>query len=123
MSGWDMADYFTHFDTFNTVTYFPGKSGKGDAFRMSEARPAAAKHVSEKTLGERTCLFVGKANASCYPWPGGKLPEPFDLVGHEGGGHWAWFPHTSGIVQFWNQGDNKVKLRQLFDEVSQIILL
>ena len=121
MSGWDLPSYFTWWDTVNTIAWFPGRasSGKGDAFPAALAREHAALRLVEYRMGERPCLFVGKGNASAYPWAGG-LPGPMEWREQEGGGRWAWFPHTSGIVPFWNSGDNRAQLRQLFSDAQQL---
>lgn len=123
MSDWDLVDYLTRWDRFNTIDKFPGgaASGKGDAFPIKLARECAQRQFAERRMWSKVVLFVGKANASCYGWDAEKLPEPLVLHPQRGGGHWAWFPHTSGIVQFWNDEDNRAQLRQLFGEVKQII--
>lgn len=123
MSGWDLPDYLTWWDTVNTIAWFPGRasSGKGDAFPVSLAREQAAERLVEYRMPERVCLFVGKGNASAYTWMG-SMPEPMTWQEQDGGGNWAWFPHTSGIVQFWNQEGNKAQLGRLFAEARQLIL-
>ncbi len=123
MSGWDLRDYFKWWDRVNTIAWFPGRaaSGKGDAFPASVARGQASQRMAEFHMSSRVCLFVGRANASAYPWAGG-LPDAMEWQRQGGGGQWAWFPHTSGIVTFWNEARNRELLRGLFDEARQIIL-
>lgn len=81
MSGWDLADWFARFDRINTIQEFPGPapSGKGDSFPLPLARECAQRHFSEMHLWSRCCVFVGKANASCYGWDADALPEPLTL--------------------------------------------
>lgn len=124
MAGWDLGAWFRHWDRINTIQSFPGAapSGKGDAFPLPLARECAQRHFSEMRLWSRVCVFVGKANAACYGWDAEALPEPLKLHPQRGGGTWAWVPHTSGVVPFWNSEDNRAQLRQLFADLEQIIL-
>lgn len=118
MSGWSLEDWFTEFNTFNTLEHFPGRAAKGDQFPLREAREAAARHEFNHCLRERVAVFIGKANAGCYSWT---LPEPLTLTALPEGGHWAWMPHTSGIVPFWNDGGNRDRVRALFEEVHRVV--
>lgn len=113
MSGWDLVDWFARFDRINTIREFPGAapSGKGDSFPLPLARECAARMRVEMSLSTRHCVFVGKANANVH-FAG--LPEPFRLEEQDGGGLWAWVPHTSGVVPFWNSPENRAKLAGLF---------
>lgn len=124
MSGWDIASWFAHWDRINTIQSFPGQapSGKGDAFPLPLARECAQRHFVELRLWSRVCVFVGRANAACYGWDAEALPEPLLLHPRRGGGTWAWVPHTSGVVSFWNDEANRVQLRRLFVDLEQIIL-
>jgi len=124
MSGWDLPSYFTWWDTVNTIAWFPGRasSGKGDAFPVALAREQAALRLEEYRMASRPCLFVGKGNASAYPWTSG-LPGPVEWQAQPSGGLWAWFPHTSGIVPFWNSPENRDRLQQLFSEARQLFSL
>jgi len=117
LSGWTFQQWFSHLDRVNTIEHFPGRSssGKGDAFPLPLARECAAKLVVERRMFQRTVIFVGKVNAECYPWA---LPDPMELVAQPGGGSWAWLPHTSGIVGFWNDEANREKARALFSCVG-----
>lgn len=120
MSGWPLLDYLRDLDRVNTLTHFPGRSGKGDAFPLSEARPAAARLEQELSLGTRLVIYVGKANAQCYGW---SLPAPFTPVPQPSGGEWAWLPHTSGVVPFWNDPANRARAGELFAWLRQKSLL
>ena len=124
MGGWGLMPWFAHWDRINTIQSFPGgaASGKGDAFPLPLARECAQRHFGEMRLWNRVCVFVGKANASCYAWDAEALPEPLTLHPQRGGGTWAWVPHTSGVVPFWNDPAHRDQLRQMFDVLGQIIL-
>ena len=123
MSGWSLVDYLAWLDRFNTIATFPGSaaSGKGDAFPLGIARDCAQQHFSERRMWSRVCLFVGKANAGCYGWDAPALPEPFTLHPQRGGGHWAWVPHTSGLVPFWNDPANRARTAETFTALMQKI--
>lgn len=123
MSGWTLHDWLTRFERFNTIEHFPGgaASGKGDAFPRKLAKECAQRQFAERRMWSQVVLFVGKANAECYGWDAEKLPEPLVLHPQRGGGHWMWMPHTSGIVQFWNDEANRAQLRLALEGVRQII--
>lgn len=114
LSGWSLSDWFALWDTFNTIEEFPGRSGRGDNFPLGEARKWAAAHRAARGLLARTCVFVGKANAQCYF---DRLPDPATLVRTMEGGTWAWVPHTSGLVQHWNDPQSKLAARSMFGEI------
>lgn len=124
MGGWSLANWLRHWDRINTIESFPGPapSGKGDAFPLPLARECAQRHFAELRLWSRVCLFVGKANAQCYGWDADALPEPLKLHPQRGGGTWAWVPHTSGVVPFWNSEPNREQLLDLLNGMAQIIL-
>ena len=113
-SGLSVEEYFALFDRINTVDMSPvpqtGK--KGDNFNPKEAAEIAVKKREFLRMEKRVCVFIGKANASLYY---DTLPEPFEIEIKEEGGVWTWMPHTSGINQFWNSGENKTKCRHVFD--------
>jgi hypothetical protein len=60
MSGWSLLDFLRDLDRINTLSHFPGRSGKGDAFPLSEARPAAARLEQELSLGTRLVNLCGQ---------------------------------------------------------------
>jgi len=123
MSGWDLMPWFAHWDRINTIQTFPGgsASGKGDAFPLPLARECAQRHFAEMRLWNRVCVFVGSANAKCYPWDADALPEPLRLHPQRGGGTWAWVPHTSGLVPFWNDPENRAQLSLMFSDFGKLI--
>lgn len=121
MSGLSLEDRMVHWDTVNTVAWFPGRSGRGDAFPAALAREQAAERLVEFRMPQRVCLFVGKANAQAYLWCG-RMPEAMEWQEQDGGGRWAWFPHTSGLVHFWNDQSNRDRLRDLFATALKNIL-
>lgn len=123
MSGLELTARMVHWDTVNTIAWFPGRatSGKGDAFPARLAREQAAERLVEFRMPERVCLFVGRLNATAYQWAG-RMPSAMEWQEQDGGGRWAWFPHTSGIVAFWNSEENRRRLADLFAEAQRIIL-
>lgn len=122
LSGWPLGLWMRGWDRFNTLEHFPGSAGKGDAFPLPLARAAARRHVDERGLVDRCGLIVGKANAGCYPWPGG-LPDPFTVVRIGEASFWMWVPHTSGVNTFWNDPDHRGRFRQALQAYKALVNL
>lgn len=83
----------------NVLGFWPGRSGKGDAFPMGLARSAAAKFLfapgeSVLLVGRRTAEVFGVREAF-LKW------QPFRR------GRAAVFPHPSGINTWWNDEYNR----------------
>lgn len=117
MSGLSTAQFLVEFESFNTIDWFPGRNIRGDSFEMREGVLEAHRHTQEKNMFSRVCIFVGKANAKCYDWGNQGMPSyPFLWREHYAGGSWAWIPHTSGTVKFWNDRDQRDRVPRLFME-------
>lgn len=120
MSKWDIQDWFVHWDRINTIAEFPGRGdGKGDAFPVKEARRRADENIDRYDMRSRVCLFVGKSNAKAYDWR--DWPPPFEITETPEGGHWAWVPHTSGIVQSWNKAENRGRLQSTLSRMRDLL--
>lgn len=120
MTGMTLDEYVSGFERFNTITRFPGQSGRGHKFPMDEASLNAKVHIITRCLNARRCVIIGKANAKAYfDVIGRALPEPLTWVSIGLKGEWVWMPHTSGIVQFWNQPGNADRCRAVFDAIER----
>lgn len=120
MSGLSMNHFLNEFESFNTIEWFPGRNARGDAFDIREGVLEAHRHMQERDLFTRVCIFVGKANAKCYDWGNQGMPRwPFQWREQLAGGSWAWIPHSSGAVKFWNDKNQRDRVPRLFLEALE----
>ena len=90
----------------NLLDYWPGKSGKGDAFPMAEAREAAA--ALEPSLKGRRAVLLGHGVASAFGLGGRPYLGPWEVVPRPLGSFAAAvLPHPSGVNRFWNDPTNR----------------
>lgn len=120
MSGWDLQEWMDTWERVNTVDAYLGKQGKGDAFPRDLGRAAARNLAGSGVLDDRVVVFVGKANAQLYDWPG-NFPD-WGVVRSYGvlGGSRSWIPHTSGVVRTWNDRANVDRLRAHFEDLRRL---
>lgn len=85
----DLETFLCSFSRTNVLDRFPGKSGKGDAFPMDEARKRAAHELSAFS----TAVLLGKNTARTF---GIKDPAYFETVTVDGV-DLVPFPHPSGV--------------------------
>ncbi len=93
----------------NLLPGFPGKSGKGDAFPLPEARLAAFR----MRLGRGRVLLAGKAVARAF---GLQVLPYFRWTRHRR----AWLaviPHPSGVSHWWNEPRNVRRARRFMRSV------
>ena len=119
MTGLTLDEYVSGFERFNTIGHFPGHSGRGHKFPKKEARECAQNHIVTRRLMERPCIMIGKANAEAY-FEQGDMPDALTWK-PVGTGSWVWMPHTSGIVQFWNQPGNAERVASVFADLSDYV--
>lgn len=118
MARMQMPDFLEEFESFNTIDWFPGRDEWGDRFEMREGILEAHRHTDERKLYTRVCIFVGKANATCYDWGRHGMPQS-QFVWREfptAGGAWAWIYHTSGKVKSWERKYNRDRIPRLMYE-------
>lgn len=95
----------------NLLGYWPGPnaSGKGSAFPMQEARPAAAtlRLASGSLLcGRRVAAAFGLARAPYLEW--------LSVDGRQV----AVIPHPSGVCRWWNDPENVARARAFLREAA-----
>ena len=94
----------------NLVGSWPGKSGKGDAFPMGEARASA--ELLRPRLAGKTVLVLGLGTARALG-----LRARY-LEWQDGGGFWAVVvPHPSGVNRWWNEPANRRTAREFLGRV------
>lgn len=111
---WFMAT----FERMNVLQRWPGRSGKGDAFPMIEAR-LAAKLIAPKLKG-RMVVFVGAAVARAF-----RVPSQFYETGAVSKKEFGFFqeisrvdydyvviPHPSDVSRWWNDSINRFRYRE-----------
>ena len=98
--------YLEKTDRMNVFSCWPGKgkSGKGDAFCVREAKQHAAEKVH--LLRNRCVIFVGKATAAAFCLQAEFLKWE---VSREFACCFAVVPHLSGIVRWWNEPGNRLR--------------
>lgn len=84
----------------NLLREWPGPQGRGSAFPMSLARPAA-KRLWRRKPKRVAFVFVGKRVSQAFGWKG-EFFEWGDLDGRQV----VSMPHPSGINQWWNDPAN-----------------
>jgi len=94
--GMTVEEFAAATDRANLIPYWPGKSGKGDAFPKGEARTEACRLPLH---GRHRVLLLGQNVASCFNIAGGDMLEWFV---HPRGFICAVLPHPSGINRQWN---------------------
>lgn len=94
-------DFLDRFERVNLMDRFPGKAGKGDAFRMDRARRAALR-LSQR-FEKRKVVLLGNRVARAFEvkpiWPAGNFVPMW-------GGFVTVVPHPSGISRWWNDPEN-----------------
>lgn len=103
-----LDDFLACFQRVNLMNRFPGKAGKGDAFRIDRARRAALR--LSQSFGGRKVVLLGNHVARAFEVlpispPGAFMPMWGGLV--------TIFPHPSGISRWWNDPKN-VRLASQF---------
>lgn len=115
----------TLFDRANVLDYYPGRlaESKGDQFPLAHARtaaafmwPAIAEHY-DRTLfcGKavwdvfRTCQAGLDVSERRREWMSVQALEWVDGRRYGIHGEVAWMPHTSGIVTWWNDVQNRLR--------------
>lgn len=108
------------FDRANVLDYYPGRDGKGHAFPPGAATAAADLMFDVLDSYDRV-LFCGKAVYDAFrrvsrqrdkdPWP--RDADKFRWYSDTWTTSFAWMPHTSMIVPWWNDAAN-VKLAETF---------
>lgn len=105
LTGWDQYSYRTRFDFVNLVDRFPGKSGKGDAFPMDEARWKANLLAWHGDLDGRLIVCWGRSVARALQV---NYAVEFCYLNYSPGGRpYHLMPHPSGINQWWNDSSNR----------------
>ena len=90
----------------NLLPSYPGRMGRGSAFPMREARAAADVLWASQPLDVRfLILSLRAAEAFQIRRLGLQLAEWFEQDGRIV----AVIPHPSGIVRWWNEGENREK--------------
>lgn len=84
----------------NLLTYYPGQSGKGAHFPLSDGREAAQR-LLRRTPKRVTLVFMGKRVANAFGWQGDYLKWGL-LNGRE----IVTMPHPSGVNRWWNDPRN-----------------
>jgi hypothetical protein len=84
----------------NVIQRYPGRSGKGAAFPLDEARVGLAR-LRRRTPLRVAFVYVGKRVAAADGWRG-----PYLQWGEHRGRLVATLPHPSGINQWWNDPAN-----------------
>lgn len=102
LMGPDAAKLERSFRRVNLLIRWPGKSGKGDAFPMDEARSAAIALLLDGELSGRVIL-LGKAVGRAFGIRDPKYFEWTDVSDCK----MAVFPHPSGINHWWNSPENR----------------
>ena len=104
VAGVSTLAYLRAFERRNLLPAWPGKSGKGDAFPMEEARAAAA----GMDVRGRTVVCCGRKVAGAFGVRAGFLSET-----EKDGAAFVVLPHPSGVNRWWNSRSNRRRARRL----------
>lgn len=99
----------------NLLREWPGKQGRGSAFPMPLARPAAAR-LSRRMPKRVKFVFVGKRVAQAFSWY-----HPYFEWGEINGRFVVTMPHTSGINQWWNAPENRIEAASFIDSLVALV--
>lgn len=126
------------FDRANVLDFYPGRSGKGHAFPLGHAR-LAAQEMWPKVLEYERVVFCGKAvKDSFIDTMTGTRDHPLrrsyrkafreaemltwyahaTKLNDTGAFLWAWMPHTSMIVPWWNDPANVELARRFLTDLA-----
>jgi uracil-DNA glycosylase len=101
------------FDLVNLNEKWPGKgkSGKGDAFNMDEARKNAKKIKwrLENEIDAGFVLLMGRKVERAMGWAGLEYLDTNHWLGH----YIILFPHPSGVNPWWNDAQNYAAARAM----------
>jgi uracil-DNA glycosylase len=118
--GLSTGEYLERFDRYNLLQKFPGKDAGGeDKFSMRQARLCAG--AIKPFLHKRCVVFVGRAVAEAFGYPKCRL-EFFEWAAHRpvhgSNQHFVCsaIPHPSGRNHFYNDPENKLKLKTFFEQ-------
>lgn len=112
LAGVSIEEYEDRTERMNMFDEWPGKAGKGDAWDKEAARDRAAEILPE--LEDRRILFVGRNVAAAFGF--GKIPWLKWIRDDESDMEVAVIPHPSGIVTWWNEGNNKRAAAEFLSE-------
>jgi len=93
-------EFRDYFEALNVLPHWPGKSGKGDAFPIEEAKKAAVR--LEKYLVDRRVIFLGDLVAIVFGWSRTPKLQWRQCAAYE----FAVLPHPSGINRWYNNPRN-----------------
>jgi uracil-DNA glycosylase len=97
LAGISREMFLSIFQRRNLLDTWPGKAGKGDAFRIEDGKLAAAYLRIEFHAGD-CVLCAGSAVLRCF----GFRNVPWCTWTYEQGIAFAKIPHPSGINRLWN---------------------
>jgi uracil-DNA glycosylase len=106
LAGVSEPEFLSKTERVNVLGRFPGKSGKGDKFPMSEARKAASDLAL--SFRGRSVILLGGGVRRAFRFPGNRLFE-WETVS-AGGSEFlaAVVPHPSGVNRWWNEKSNRM---------------
>ena len=90
----------------NLLREWPGVQGRGSAFPMSLARPAAQR-LSRRKPKRVAFVFVGRRGAQAFRWYG-----DYFAWGDLDGRSVVTMPHPSGINHWWNSPENHAEAQR-----------
>jgi hypothetical protein len=101
-----MPEFLAGFDRENLVPSWPGEGqGKGDRYvGVREGRALAERY--RRAVSGRTVVVLGFINAAAFG-----LTGPALTFAPHWGGRFAFCPHPSGVVRWWNDPANEERAR------------
>lgn len=104
VAGISRTRYLRAFERMNLLPAWPGKSGKGDAFPIEEARQKAA----EIDMTGRVVVVCGQRAATAF----GIKAAFLERVEQQGAVFYI-LPHPSGLNRWWNDLENRRRAGRL----------
>lgn len=112
--GLTVEDYLDRFDRINLVDHFPGKAGKGDRFPLEPARAKVSEILADPAHAGRSIVVLGAGAMVLF-----KLTWTCLEFREHAGARYAWCPHPSGIVRWWNDPRNRMAARRFWTALAR----
>jgi uracil-DNA glycosylase len=113
----ELEELLDRFERVNLLKTFPGKSGKGDAFPLAEARTAAVGLLSA-VAAHRHTILLGSNVARAFQLHRLPLLEWRDAF-RDLGSFVAVCPHPSGVNRWWNDSANFVRASRFWRDLAR----
>jgi hypothetical protein len=114
LCGMELPAFLASFERWNLIDYWPGEGpGKGDRWLGRAEARALAESLRGRFEGRRV-VILGFSTAAAF-----RLTQPAFTFCKHWGGEFAFTPHPSGVVTWWNEPSNLRRAETFFRALAR----